>query len=314
VINADNVAKYYNNHVKDCFDVGIDIPTIAPPFDKFFVDISDPGDTFVVGKEKIDLPNKLPRWGVLYDTFDLIGLSDTEKSVFCIKLFEKHGSKFEASVRDRFSNTIKGGETRWVLHVTLFIDPPMPVDGFISIDGLVWLNSDGVFQDNNNPFAFYAWPLCTLTTPELSIYATKQIQQQLKSTGEINNFVAMHIQPTFLAISFMHCKNANIQDIDPKTAYTRQERRQQERKHNRPLCVYKTIEIEPIKKPTKNSTDSSGKEFSMPLHICRGHFRTYTENSKLFGRLVGTFWIPQHTKGSLEHGANVNDYMVKNGI
>lgn len=41
-----------------------------------------------------------------------------------------------------------------------------------------------------------------------------------------------------------------------------------------------------------------------PLHTVRGHFAEYGANGKglLFGRIAGRFFIPQHARGSAEHG------------
>lgn len=44
--------------------------------------------------------------------------------------------------------------------------------------------------------------------------------------------------------------------------------------------------------------------------ICRGHFATYTDDRKLFGKYVGTFWRPDHARGSPEAGEVVKQYAV----
>jgi hypothetical protein len=45
-------------------------------------------------------------------------------------------------------------------------------------------------------------------------------------------------------------------------------------------------------------------------HICRGHFATYTEERKLFGKYVGRYWIPSHARGNIENGSIEKDYVV----
>ncbi len=47
------------------------------------------------------------------------------------------------------------------------------------------------------------------------------------------------------------------------------------------------------------------------LHICRGHFATYSPEHPLFGKFTGTFWKPAHVRGSQEHGIVVKDYVIK---
>jgi len=45
-------------------------------------------------------------------------------------------------------------------------------------------------------------------------------------------------------------------------------------------------------------------------HLVRGHFATYSEERRLFGKHVGTFFIPAHVRGSAEAGAVVKDYAL----
>lgn len=47
------------------------------------------------------------------------------------------------------------------------------------------------------------------------------------------------------------------------------------------------------------------------LHICRGHFKTYTEERPLFGRYAGTFFFRDHARGAKESGEVKKDYDVK---
>jgi hypothetical protein len=45
------------------------------------------------------------------------------------------------------------------------------------------------------------------------------------------------------------------------------------------------------------------------LHVCRGHFAHYRERG-LFGKYKGTFWRPQHLRGSAEQGMQAKDYRI----
>lgn len=111
------------------------------------------------------------------------------------------------------------------------------------------------------------------------------------------------------AINFMHCKNIELIDMP----ISRQQRRLAERK-NKPLIQYKTLVIEPFKKQVRNEARQTGQsEIQRALHIARGHFRTYTEEKPLFGKLSGTFWIPMHLRGNKAKGVVHKDYEVKAG-
>ena len=46
------------------------------------------------------------------------------------------------------------------------------------------------------------------------------------------------------------------------------------------------------------------------LHIFRGHFKTYSEDRPLFGKVAGTFWWEGSVRGSLAKGKVDKEYQV----
>lgn len=56
--------------------------------------------------------------------------------------------------------------------------------------------------------------------------------------------------------------------------------------------------------------DPSAPKRKLSLHIVRGHFARYTPERPLFGKYTGTFWMPQHVRGSPTAGVVVKDYAV----
>lgn len=57
--------------------------------------------------------------------------------------------------------------------------------------------------------------------------------------------------------------------------------------------------------------ESGASGASKRFHVCRGHFATYTEENKLFGKYVGKYWIPQHMKGNPDLGVIEKDYKLE---
>jgi len=63
---------------------------------------------------------------------------------------------------------------------------------------------------------------------------------------------------------------------------------------------------------------SSPKEYrekTIPLthnrvHMCRGHFKEYTEDHRLFGKYTGLYWWQPYVRGQKE-GIVIKDYEVK---
>ncbi len=49
---------------------------------------------------------------------------------------------------------------------------------------------------------------------------------------------------------------------------------------------------------------------AVPLHMVRGHFKTYTPEKPLFGRMTGTYWWAHHLRGDESAGVVHHDYEV----
>jgi hypothetical protein len=139
--------------------------------------------------------------------------------------------------------------------------------------------------------------------------------EYMKDLGET---AALTLEPgTFasaLAVALTHCKNVSITEHQAP----RSERRRAER-GGPPAMRYRTLEINPMRQVLHNAAGPSGFSaggLRRALHIARGHFSHYGEEfgrGKLFGRLEGQFWIPQHVRGTPDRGAVVKDYVVKDG-
>lgn len=104
------------------------------------------------------------------------------------------------------------------------------------------------------------------------------------------------VKPAMLAVSFLHCKNVLIVDHNPivskvaKKAIARGKRVAPRQ--------YKTINIEPMKTVLRSEGNSEESGLKRALHICRGHFRTYSKDRPMFGKLSGTYYVPSHTRGA----------------
>lgn len=106
------------------------------------------------------------------------------------------------------------------------------------------------------------------------------------------------------ALNFLNCSNVDI--VEPKRP--RSERRRIERTgvHVHELTVYP-------KGSSTRSRDGGPAEGGSPMHSVRGHFSEYGPKygkGLLFGKYEGRFWIPQHARGSSEHGVDVHDYKL----
>ena len=111
--------------------------------------------------------------------------------------------------------------------------------------------------------------------------------------------------PFFWSFGFMHCKNVSL---DPQ-AVSRQARRQAERR-GIPLLDCRVLNIEPMRLVLADEGRLAEVGPKKALHICRGHFKTYSEDRPLFGKVAGTFWWEGSVRTSLTRGKVDKEYLV----
>jgi hypothetical protein len=124
---------------------------------------------------------------------------------------------------------------------------------------------------------------------------------------EALNHLGQYLQSLMLALCFMNCKNVAVEPCEPDRRLNRERRRA----GLRPFVRFRTINIEPMKSVLKSEGGIEEHGLKRALHICRGHFATYT--GRMFGRELEkpvTVWRPAHVRGSSKEGIIVSDYRV----
>lgn len=125
-------------------------------------------------------------------------------------------------------------------------------------------------------------------------------------TDALREQILSSLRIPLLTISFMHCKNVRQIEVEEDAPRRKWLKRMKCNK-----IRYSTLNIDPMREVLKsNGSESQGIGLKKALHICRGHFATYSDDKPLFGRVSGTFWKPQHVRGSKEHGEIVKEYEV----
>lgn len=116
--------------------------------------------------------------------------------------------------------------------------------------------------------------------------------------------VEMHV--AWLTLSFMHCKNVRSLDATgiegPGDKWLSRKRL--------PKLKYRVLDIGPMREVLRTEGQSDQVGLSKAMHICRGHFATYTAENPLFGKFTGNFWRPAHVRGAPEFGLVQKDYKV----
>lgn len=114
------------------------------------------------------------------------------------------------------------------------------------------------------------------------------------------------LAPAMLALSFMNCRNVASRDVsDTANPSGKWLRRQKQ-----PRLTYHVLDIVPMKEVLRAEGGVEHNGLKKALHICRGHFATYTPDKPLFGHITGTFWKPSHVRGDIKQGAVVKDYSI----
>lgn len=116
-----------------------------------------------------------------------------------------------------------------------------------------------------------------------------------------------YLLPAYMAMSFMHCKNVDVLEVEPHEGQSKR----WAKKRGHPLATYHVLEIGPMRRALEGAGESGEKGLKHALHVCRGHFKTFDEDAPLFGRATGTFWWADQVRGSSEHGEVVKDYEVR---
>lgn len=108
-------------------------------------------------------------------------------------------------------------------------------------------------------------------------------------------------------LSLLCCKNVSTVDAPPP----RQARRRAAREGGPTPYTVKTLVVRPMRQRAGAASSSTDKAVPLALHWVRGHFKTYSEEKPLFGRIAGTYWWSAHLAGDVSAGAVVKDYKVE---
>jgi hypothetical protein len=185
---------------------------------------------------------------------------------------------------------------KWIVNATIYVewrknDPVGPVATFV-----LPLNAEGRLHeiDTEGRGAIFGRAVEIPGVPEDAIYEASMAFNDPLVAG-------------LLAISFMHCKNVDVREERPDKAVTRR----RERRHGIPLTRYYVLDIAPMTTVLATEGDAATTGLRNALHICRGHFKTFSPEAPLFGRLTGTYWWAAQVRGDASQGTVEKDYRIR---
>jgi len=107
------------------------------------------------------------------------------------------------------------------------------------------------------------------------------------------------------SLNFLHCKNVVVETI----RFSEKLRKRQRARGTVFFGEYEVLRIEPMVKILNAAAAESG-DIRKAFHICRGHFKTFTEDRPLFGKHTGTYWWANQVRGDRRKGIIEKDYLV----
>lgn len=290
----DDVANFYALHEKQNWDLFKDIPNFAPPFNSFFVEWISPkawrNDGVIT--PSID-PNMASQFGFFVESVDLEkeGFKTVDdcftwmSATMKFSIDEDQGDSGD-DIRKLISDSLP--RAKWLINCSSWISSNLkPICGeaiYFGIEHFLFVDKTGRLIDQ-----MVSGPDIVDRTSDNRF--VRLINNNLKILG--------------LGISFTHCKN--IETVE----HTHDRGEKWHRRSKIPKLKFHTLDIQPMKKVLRTEGQSESTGIKKALHICRGHFATYSPDHPLFGKYTGTFWRPDHTRGQIEQGQVTKDYRIK---
>lgn len=299
VFEITNVSDYYwGGTSQEWFDPRTDFGCVRAPFSNFWMEARRPSRIRSESGRNAD-PNRLPdRTGVLGYVLDMKSPGVMKFTARCVGTEQKvFARETDAHKSDTF--VVEKTDAEIVdavecLHLRSFVDRNGVVMGPMN-HFYVWVRADGSVID----------------------YVT-QIEVAPGHPGPFKDETAGFenlIHPAMMAIDMMHARNARIVDVQPPPKLAKANLK----RTGVPTVSWKTIVILPFserKLLTEDAQTQTGTG-SRPWQIVPGHYAHYGVvgpggwlRGKLFGRVSGRFWIPEHEAGNEAAGIVVKDYKM----
>lgn len=110
-----------------------------------------------------------------------------------------------------------------------------------------------------------------------------------------------------VALMLLSCKNITATTISAPARLNKK----RALRNNFPISEYKILEVSPSasRRVVGNNQNVLPKGL-VRVHLCRGHFKEYTEENPLFGKAVGRYWWQPMVRGEKRRGMINKDYAI----
>lgn len=253
------------------------LPAFTPPFEAIWIELG-----------KMDTGNLGPAY------YAGVGIRTTD-------VRERDLPKAVQEAMDKYGKSIG-----WTLEMTIIVDTLPPNIGEWMARFNMMLTSEGgliaVLNDQNET----GFDLGDLVL-NAKLLESARSEDMRKDLEEGARAIAVEcVTASLMVLGMLHCKNVKLEEQKP-SAKTLKKRL----KHGKPTEErFYTIKV------TGKGARAGQSALRVPsgarnaMHWCRGHFRKYSEEAPLFGRIVGTFWVDPHLRGDKGSGNVRKAYQV----
>ena len=162
------------------------------------------------------------------------------------------------------------------------------------------------FRESKHSFVFVGLEIweCQLDGQLIRSFPLSEYLQEVLAHIGTNKVLPPAYVP-MLATSFIHCKNTVLEVINPPDRLNHA----RSRRGKHPLVSYRVLDVRPGNRILETEGRINEVGLKKALHICRGHFKDYTEKG-LFGKLHGLYWWSPYVRGDIREGIALKDYRV----
>lgn len=138
--------------------------------------------------------------------------------------------------------------------------------------------------------------------PTVKFNGEKDTQSWLELSLSISGW-ANKLLNSFLLV--LHCQNVVTETVSTN-------KKPHKKKFKNKGITYKVLKFKLPKSGKKYLSDKSENNLTtMPLTMCAGHYKTYTEDAPLFGKIVGRWWWNNHMRGNKANGIIEKEYYAE---
>jgi len=129
----------------------------------------------------------------------------------------------------------------------------------------------------------------------------------LESQISLLNDIRNDLQALQFFLLLLNCKNITTEKVEAPAKLNK--KRKQHGKVE--LFSYHTLKLKLPSVKTSHGTQEIVYSHHNRVHFCRGHFKEYTKEKPLFGKLTGLYWWESHMRGRNTDGFVGKEYEIE---